>query len=83
MPALVRLAAVAGGGGLVLAAVSAGRLIAFVGLAAPALARTMGLRGIGPLLAVSPLIGALILSVCDRWCRRGAGQGARCSQPAR
>lgn len=40
-------------------------LIAFVGLAAPALARTFGARGIGQLLAMSPLIGALILSVCD------------------
>lgn len=40
-------------------------LIAFVGLAAPALVRTMGARGIGPVLALSPLVGALILSVCD------------------
>ncbi|SNR32972.1 Fe(3+)-hydroxamate ABC transporter permease FhuB [Paracoccus sediminis] len=40
-------------------------LIAFVGLAAPALARTMGAASIPRLLALSPLIGALILSVCD------------------
>lgn len=40
-------------------------LIAFVGLAAPALARTMGAVSIPRLLAVSPLIGGLILSVCD------------------
>ena len=40
-------------------------MIAFVGLAAPALARTLGARGIGSLLFLSPLIGALILSICD------------------
>lgn len=40
-------------------------LIAFVGLAAPALVRTMGARGIRPLLIWSPVIGALILSICD------------------
>lgn len=50
-------------------------LIAFVGLAAPALARTMGARGIGPLLALSPLIGALILSLCDGLVLLIAGQG--------
>lgn len=63
--ALVRLAAVAVAAVLAAAVSAELGLIAFVGLAAPALARTMGLRGIGPLLAVSPLIGALILSVCD------------------
>ncbi|MFC0201214.1 Fe(3+)-hydroxamate ABC transporter permease FhuB [Paracoccus rhizosphaerae] len=40
-------------------------LIAFVGLAAPALTRSMGARGIGPLLLWSPLVGALVLSICD------------------
>lgn len=40
-------------------------LIAFVGLAAPALARTAGARSIPQLLALSPAIGALILSICD------------------
>lgn len=50
-------------------------LIAFVGLAAPALARTAGARGIGQLLALSPLIGALILSVCDGLVLAIAGQG--------
>ncbi len=51
---------------LLAAAVSAELgLIAFVGLAAPALARTAGARSLPQLLALSPLIGALILSVCD------------------
>ncbi|WP_246098640.1 Fe(3+)-hydroxamate ABC transporter permease FhuB [Paracoccus laeviglucosivorans] len=40
-------------------------LIGFVGLAAPALARSMGARTMGQVLAIAPLIGALILSVCD------------------
>ena len=40
-------------------------LIGFVGLAAPALARSMGARSMGQVLALAPLIGALILSVCD------------------
>ena len=40
-------------------------LIAFVGLAAPALARSLGAVSIPRLLALSPLIGALILSLCD------------------
>lgn len=40
-------------------------MIAFVGLAAPALARSLGARGIPQLLILSPLIGALFLSVCD------------------
>ncbi|WBU65694.1 Fe(3+)-hydroxamate ABC transporter permease FhuB [Paracoccus aerodenitrificans] len=40
-------------------------LIGFVGLAGPALARTLGVRGIGGLLVAAPVIGALILSVCD------------------
>ncbi|NHF72751.1 Fe(3+)-hydroxamate ABC transporter permease FhuB [Paracoccus sp. 12-3] len=72
--ALVRMAAVAVAA-LLAAAVSAELgLIAFVGLAAPALARTLGLRGIAPLLLVSPLIGALILSVCDGFVLAIAGQ---------
>ena len=40
-------------------------LIGFVGLAAPALARSLGVRTMGQVLALSPLIGALLLSVCD------------------
>ncbi|WP_136637118.1 Fe(3+)-hydroxamate ABC transporter permease FhuB [Pseudooceanicola onchidii] len=40
-------------------------LIGFVGLAAPALARTLGARSIPQRLALSPVIGALILSLCD------------------
>ena len=73
--ALVRLAAVAVAAVLAAAVSAELGLIAFVGLAAPALARTMGLRGIGPLLAVSPLIGALALSVCDGVVLSIAGQG--------
>lgn len=49
-------------------------LIAFVGLAAPAMARTLGARGIAQLLIISPLIGALILSVCDGLVLLVAGQ---------
>ncbi|PZO67324.1 MAG: Fe(3+)-hydroxamate ABC transporter permease FhuB [Paracoccus denitrificans] len=40
-------------------------LIGFVGLAAPALARTLGARTMGQVLILSPLIGAALLSVCD------------------
>lgn len=40
-------------------------MIAFVGLAAPALARMLGARTMAQVLASAPLIGALILSVCD------------------
>ncbi|MDQ1901358.1 Fe(3+)-hydroxamate ABC transporter permease FhuB [Paracoccus sp. WLY502] len=63
--ATVRLLAV-GVAVILAAAVSAELgLIAFVGLAAPALARTLGAVSIPRLLTLSPLIGALILSVCD------------------
>ncbi|WP_134680330.1 Fe(3+)-hydroxamate ABC transporter permease FhuB [Paracoccus ravus] len=40
-------------------------LIGFVGLAAPALARSLGARSVEQVLALAPLLGALILSVCD------------------
>lgn len=50
-------------------------LIAFVGLAAPALARTLGARGITQLLVVSPLVGALILSIADGLVLVFAGAG--------
>ncbi|MDT1062146.1 Fe(3+)-hydroxamate ABC transporter permease FhuB [Paracoccus sp. CPCC 101403] len=40
-------------------------LVGFVGLAAPALARSMGARSMGQVLALAPLVGALILSVSD------------------
>lgn len=40
-------------------------LIGFIGLAAPALARTLGARDMMQVLAWSPLIGALILATCD------------------
>lgn len=49
-------------------------LIAFVGLAAPALARMSGARGIVQLLALSPVFGALILSICDGVVLAIAGQ---------
>lgn len=49
-------------------------LIAFVGLAGPALSRTLGVRSIGQLLILSSLIGALILSVCDGIVLTIAGQ---------
>ncbi|SDD71484.1 iron complex transport system permease protein [Paracoccus isoporae] len=63
--ALIRLAAVAVAVVLAAAVSAELGLIGFVGLAAPALARTLGLRGVGALLIASPLIGALILSLCD------------------
>ncbi len=40
-------------------------LIGFVGLAAPALARTLGARNMVQVLWLAPPIGALILSLCD------------------
>jgi ABC-type Fe3+-siderophore transport system permease subunit len=72
--AAVRLLAV-GGAVILAAAVSAELgLVAFVGLAAPALARSMGAVSIPRLLALSPLVGALILSVCDGLVLLVAGQ---------
>ncbi|WP_207468537.1 iron ABC transporter permease, partial [Paracoccus fontiphilus] len=70
----VRLLAV--GVAVVLAAAVSAELglIAFVGLAAPALARTMGAASIPRLLALSPVVGALILSVCDGVVLLVAGQ---------
>ena len=73
--ALVRMAAVAVAALLAAAVAAELGLIAFVGLAAPALARALGLRGIGAVLAGSGLIGALILSVCDGVVLSIAGQG--------
>lgn len=62
---LVRLLAV-GVAVILAAAVSAELgLIAFIGLAAPALARSLGAVSIVGLLAWSPVIGAVILSLCD------------------
>jgi ABC-type Fe3+-siderophore transport system permease subunit len=63
--ALVRLAAMAVAVWLAASVSAELGLIGFVGLAAPALARTLGARGIPQLLILSPIIGALILSVCD------------------
>ncbi|TJZ89842.1 Fe(3+)-hydroxamate ABC transporter permease FhuB [Paracoccus gahaiensis] len=50
-------------------------LIAFVGLAAPALARSLGARSIPALLVWSPVLGALILSLCDGLVLAVAGLG--------
>ncbi|MFN3274219.1 MAG: Fe(3+)-hydroxamate ABC transporter permease FhuB [Paracoccus sp. (in: a-proteobacteria)] len=50
-------------------------LVAFVGLAAPALARSLGARSIPALLLWSPVVGALILSVCDGLVLAIAGMG--------
>lgn len=50
-------------------------LVAFVGLAAPALARSLGGRSIPALLLWSPVVGALILSVCDGLVLAIAGMG--------
>ena len=62
---LVRLLAV-GVAVILAAAVSAELgLIAFIGLAAPAVARSLGAVSIVGLLAWSPVIGAVILSLCD------------------
>lgn len=63
--ALVRLAVLA------LAVLLAGAvsaelgLIGFVGLAAPALARSLGARNMQQVLVAAPLIGAVLLSFCD------------------
>ena len=73
--ALVRLLAV--GVAVVLAAAVSAELglIAFIGLAAPALARSMGARNLYHVLALSPVIGALLLSICDSLVMAIAGQG--------
>lgn len=63
--ALVRLAAMALAVWIAASVSAELGLIGFVGLAAPALARTLGARGIPQLLLLSPVIGALILSICD------------------
>lgn len=73
--ALVRLIAVMLAVGVAASVSAELGMIGFVGLAAPALARTLGARGIGPLLALSPLIGALILSLCDGVVLAIAGMG--------
>lgn len=63
--AAVRLAAVALAVWIAASVSAELGLIGFVGLAAPALARSLGARDMMQVLALSPLIGALILSVCD------------------
>ncbi|MDS9469143.1 Fe(3+)-hydroxamate ABC transporter permease FhuB [Paracoccus sp. MBLB3053] len=40
-------------------------LIGFVGLAAPAFARSLGARTMGQVLALAPFLGAILLSACD------------------
>ena len=73
--ALVRAAGVAVAVGLAAAVSAELGLIGFVGLAAPALARTLGARTMAQVLALAPLIGALILSVCDGVVLALAGAG--------
>jgi len=51
-------------------------LVAFVGLAGPAVARAMGVRGTGPLMAMSAVAGALLLSLSDGLVLTIAGRGA-------
>jgi ferric hydroxamate transport system permease protein len=50
-------------------------LIGFVGLAAPAIARSLGVRTIAGLLVWSPVLGALFLSICDGLILAAAGLG--------
>ena len=73
--ALVRGAAVALAVALAGAVSAELGLIGFVGLAGPALARTLGARNMAQVLALAPLIGALILSVCDGVVLALAGAG--------
>ncbi|MBY6046713.1 Fe(3+)-hydroxamate ABC transporter permease FhuB [Vannielia litorea] len=63
--AAVRLAGIAVAVGLAAAVSAELGLIGFVGLAGPALARSLGARTIPQRLVLSPVIGALILSLCD------------------
>ncbi|PAU96310.1 Fe(3+)-hydroxamate ABC transporter permease FhuB [Paracoccus salipaludis] len=63
--AAVRLAAVALAVWIAASVSAELGMVGFVGLAAPALARTLGARDMMQVLALAPLIGALILSVCD------------------
>ncbi|TNB84878.1 iron chelate uptake ABC transporter family permease subunit, partial [Paracoccus marcusii] len=74
--AAMRLAAVAVAVVLAAAVSAELGLIGFVGLAAPALARSLGVRTIPGLLAWSPVLGALILSICDGLVLALAGLGA-------
>ncbi|MWD29122.1 iron chelate uptake ABC transporter family permease subunit, partial [Aquicoccus sp. SCR17] len=50
-------------------------LVAFVGLAAPAIVRALGARRQGQVLATAPLAGALLLWLCDGLVMAAAGQG--------
>ncbi len=63
--AAVRSAGIAVAVGLAAAVSAELGLIGFVGLAGPALARSLGARTIPQRLVLSPVIGALILSLCD------------------
>lgn len=63
--ALVRLAAVALAVWLAASVSAELGLIGFVGLAAPALARACGVRTIGGLLVCAPMVGAVVLALCD------------------
>ncbi|KJZ19337.1 Fe(3+)-hydroxamate ABC transporter permease FhuB [Loktanella sp. S4079] len=50
-------------------------LVAFVGLAAPAIARASGARKPGQILLMAPVAGALLLSICDGLVLTIAGAG--------
>ncbi|ETX13415.1 ABC transporter permease [Roseivivax halodurans JCM 10272] len=63
--AAVRLAGIAVAVALAGAVSAELGLIGFVGLAGPALARSLGARSIPERLVLSTILGALILSVCD------------------
>ncbi len=63
--ASVRLAAVAVAVVLAAAVSAEVGLVAFIGLAAPAIARVAGARTVPQVLMLAPLVGALILSLCD------------------
>lgn len=73
--ALVRGMAVALAVGLAGAVSAELGLIGFVGLAGPALARTLGARSMAQLLWLAPVVGALMLSVCDGVVQTIAGAG--------
>jgi ABC-type Fe3+-siderophore transport system permease subunit len=62
----VRLAALALATALSASIVSAVGMIAFIGLAAPAIARAAGTRALSAQLAVAPLIGAGLLCLTDQ-----------------
>ncbi|RJE85864.1 Fe(3+)-hydroxamate ABC transporter permease FhuB [Paracoccus onubensis] len=63
---LARTAALVLAVGLTASTVSMAGMIAFIGLAAPAIARSAGARGVAAQLCIAPLIGAGLLGVTDQ-----------------